>query len=173
MLAKELAGLPLVLATADVYFRRILTSSTDYQQLYKASWLWVQQKTPRPLIWKNDASAKKVLRGSTFILRCANRESDNTVPLTAEEVQGINYVDKVSWIDNEAFDDASLFESDLVERQIHASTERLYKGNKAHGRGTVMQRPHIRGARSCNPGRKTATKESSRWSDQLTTYVLC
>ncbi|KAF3031123.1 hypothetical protein E8E11_001482 [Didymella keratinophila] len=71
--------------------------------------------------------------------RRMGEEGDNTVPLTAEEVKAMNFVDKVSWVDNEAFDDASLFESDLVERQIHASTERLYKGNKAHGRSTVVQ----------------------------------
>jgi hypothetical protein len=66
-------------------------------------------------------------------------QDDDTVPLTAEEVQALNFVDKVSWVDNEAYDDASLFQSDLVERQMHASTERLYTGNKAHGRSTVVQ----------------------------------
>jgi hypothetical protein len=45
----------------------------------------------------------------------------------------------VSWIDNEAFDDADMFNTDLVERQTYAPTERLYKGNKAHGRSTVLQ----------------------------------
>ena len=66
-------------------------------------------------------------------------QGDNTLPLTAEEVEALNFVDKVSWVDNEAFDDANVFNSDLVERQIHAPTERLYKGNKAHGRSTVVQ----------------------------------
>lgn len=66
-------------------------------------------------------------------------QGNDTVPLTAEEVQALNFVDKVSWVDNEAFDDASLFNSDLVERQIHGPTERLYESNKAHGRSTVIQ----------------------------------
>ena len=66
-------------------------------------------------------------------------QGDDTVPLTAEEVQALNFVDKVSWVDNEAFDDANLFNSDLVERQIHGPTERLYESNKAHGRSTVVQ----------------------------------
>jgi hypothetical protein len=66
-------------------------------------------------------------------------EGDDTVPLSAEEVKALNFVDKVSWVDNEAFDDANVFNSDLVERQIHAPTERLYKGNKAHGTSTVVQ----------------------------------
>ncbi|KAF3029133.1 hypothetical protein E8E12_000333 [Didymella heteroderae] len=74
--------------------------------------------------------------------RRMGEEGDNTVSLTAEEVKAMNFVDKVSWVDNEAFDDATLFESDLVERQIHAPTERLYKGNKAHGRRS--QQPYGR-----------------------------
>jgi hypothetical protein len=45
-------------------------------------------------------------------------------------------VDEVSWIENEAFDDAVMFNSDLVEWQVHAPTERVYKGNKMHGTST-------------------------------------
>jgi hypothetical protein len=63
-------------------------------------------------------------------------EGNSTVPLTAEDIKALNFVDKVSWIDNEAFDDADMFNSDLVERQIHAPTERVYKGNKVHGTST-------------------------------------
>jgi hypothetical protein len=40
-------------------------------------------------------------------------------------------VDKVSWIDNEVFDDADMFNSNLVERQIHAPTERACKSTSA------------------------------------------
>jgi len=65
-------------------------------------------------------------------------EANSTVPLTTENVKALNFVDKVSWIDNEAFDDANVFNSDLVERQIHAPAEREYKGNKAHGTSTVV-----------------------------------
>lgn len=63
-------------------------------------------------------------------------EGNSTVPLTAEDVKALNFVDKVSWIDNEAFDDADMFNSDLVERKLHAPTERVYKGNKVHGTST-------------------------------------
>jgi hypothetical protein len=65
-------------------------------------------------------------------------KGNDTVPLTAEDINALNFVDKVSWINNEAFDDATVFNSDLVERQIHAPTEREYKGNKAHGTSTVV-----------------------------------
>ena len=65
-------------------------------------------------------------------------EANSTVPLTTEDVKALNCVDKVSWINNEAFEDANVFNSDLVERQIHAPTEREYRGNKAHGTSTVV-----------------------------------
>jgi hypothetical protein len=64
---------------------------------------------------------------------------NDTVHLAADDVRTLDVVDKVSWIDNEAFDEADLFNTDLVERQIYAPTERLYQGNKAHGRSTVLQ----------------------------------
>jgi hypothetical protein len=66
-------------------------------------------------------------------------KGNNTVPLTADDIKALNFVDKTLWTDNEAFDDANMFNSDLVERQIHAPTERVYKGNKAHGTSTVVQ----------------------------------
>jgi hypothetical protein len=65
-------------------------------------------------------------------------KGNDTVPLTAEDINALNFVDKVSWINNEAFDDATVFNSDLVERQIHAPTQRKYIGNKAHGTSTVV-----------------------------------
>jgi hypothetical protein len=65
-------------------------------------------------------------------------EGNSTVPLTAEDIRALNLVDKVSWIDNEAFDDASVFNSDLVERQVRAPTERVFQGNKAHGTAMVV-----------------------------------
>ena len=64
---------------------------------------------------------------------------NDMVHLAAEDVRTLNIVDKVSWIDNEAFNEADVFNTDLVERQIHTPTERLYQGNKAHGRSTVLQ----------------------------------
>jgi hypothetical protein len=63
-------------------------------------------------------------------------EANSTVPLTAEDVKALNFVDKVSWISNEAFDDVDMFNLDLVERQIYAPTERVYEGNKVHGIST-------------------------------------
>ena len=64
---------------------------------------------------------------------------NGTVPFTAEDIKALDLVDKVSWVNNEAFDDADMFNTDLVERQIHTPTERLYQGTKAHGRSTVLQ----------------------------------
>ena len=66
-------------------------------------------------------------------------KGDSTVPLTAGDIRALDLVDKVSWINNEAFDDADIFQTDLVERQIHVPIERLYQGNTAHGRTTVVQ----------------------------------
>lgn len=66
-------------------------------------------------------------------------KGNGTVPLPAEDVRALNIVDKVSWIGNKAFDDADMFNSDLVVRQMHAPAERVYQGNKAHGRSTVVQ----------------------------------
>jgi hypothetical protein len=72
-------------------------------------------------------------------LRILTVQDSDTVPLTAEDVRALDLVDEVSWIDNEAFDDADMFNTDLVERQIHAPTKRLYKGNKGHGRSMIHQ----------------------------------
>lgn len=71
--------------------------------------------------------------------RCTDEEGNNTVPFTAEDIKALDLVDKVSWVKNEAFDDAIMFNRDLVERQLHTPTERLYQGTKAHGRSTVVQ----------------------------------
>jgi hypothetical protein len=61
-------------------------------------------------------------------------QGNGTVPLTNEELRALNLPEKVSWIDNEAFDDGNMFNSDVVERQNHIPVERLYQGNKIHGR---------------------------------------
>ena len=45
-LAKELDGLPLVLATAGAYLDQVPTSFSDYLCLYRASWLKLQQTSP-------------------------------------------------------------------------------------------------------------------------------
>jgi hypothetical protein len=62
-----------------------------------------------------------------------------TAPLTNEDIKTLNLIDKVSWIDNKAFDDADMFNADIVEWQTKAPTERLYQGTEAHGRSTVFQ----------------------------------
>ncbi|RYO00079.1 hypothetical protein AA0121_g13434 [Alternaria tenuissima] len=53
--ARELDGLPLALATAGAYLYHISTSFADYLQLYKASWLQLQQKTPQLLPYEDRA----------------------------------------------------------------------------------------------------------------------
>jgi hypothetical protein len=65
-------------------------------------------------------------------------EGNTTVPITAEDIKALNFVDKVSWINCQAFDDANIFNGDLVERQVHAPTERKFIGNDGHERGTVV-----------------------------------
>ena len=51
---------------------------------------------------------------------------NDTVPFTAKDIKALDLMDKVSWVNSEAFDDADMFNTDLVERQIHTPTERLY-----------------------------------------------
>jgi hypothetical protein len=64
---------------------------------------------------------------------------DSIVSLTSEDIQALKFVDKVEWVKNKAFDDAQMFNTDLVERQAQTPTERLYKLNEAHGRSVVVQ----------------------------------
>jgi hypothetical protein len=66
-------------------------------------------------------------------------KGNGTVPLTEEDVQTLILVNKVSWVGNEAFDEADLFQADLVERQNNTPKERLYKNNKAHGKSMAFQ----------------------------------
>jgi tetratricopeptide (TPR) repeat protein len=54
-LVNELDGLPLALATAGAYLYQVSTSFSDYLQLYKASWLRLQQKTPQLLSYEDRA----------------------------------------------------------------------------------------------------------------------
>ncbi|KAF2023328.1 hypothetical protein EK21DRAFT_118867 [Setomelanomma holmii] len=54
-LAKESDGLPLTLATAAPYLRWVSTCFADYLQLYNASWLQLQQKTPQLLLYEDRA----------------------------------------------------------------------------------------------------------------------
>jgi hypothetical protein len=54
-LADELDGLPLALATAGAYLHQVSTSFADYLQLYRASWLRLQQKTPQLLSYEDRA----------------------------------------------------------------------------------------------------------------------
>jgi tetratricopeptide (TPR) repeat protein len=46
-LAKKLDGLPLALATAGAYLKQVTTSFSDYLRLYEASWLKLQESSPR------------------------------------------------------------------------------------------------------------------------------
>jgi hypothetical protein len=72
-------------------------------------------------------------------LRILTVQDSNRVPLTAGDTRALDIVDEVSWIDNEVYDNADMFNTDLVEWQIHVPTTRLYKGNKGHGRSMVHQ----------------------------------
>ncbi|CAN9331109.1 unnamed protein product [Alternaria alternata] len=54
-LAEELDGLPLALATAGAYFHLVSTSLAEYLQLYRQSWLRLQQKMPRLLLYEDRA----------------------------------------------------------------------------------------------------------------------
>ena len=65
-------------------------------------------------------------------------QGNGTVPLTSEDVRALNLIDKVSWIGNEGFDDANVFNTDLVERQIYTSKNRTYTGNNGHGRSLIV-----------------------------------
>jgi tetratricopeptide (TPR) repeat protein len=47
--------LPLALATAGAYLHQVSTSLADYLQLYKQSWLRLQQKTPQLLLYEDRA----------------------------------------------------------------------------------------------------------------------
>jgi hypothetical protein len=46
MLARELDGLPLTLATARVYLDQVAVSLSDYLRLYKQSWVQLQESSP-------------------------------------------------------------------------------------------------------------------------------
>ncbi|KAH8592628.1 hypothetical protein B0O99DRAFT_689484 [Bisporella sp. PMI_857] len=46
LLAKELDGLPLALATAGAYLNQVTIGISEYLRLYKASWVKLQQMTP-------------------------------------------------------------------------------------------------------------------------------
>jgi tetratricopeptide (TPR) repeat protein len=54
-LAQKLDGLPLALATAGAYLHQVSTSFADYIGLYNASWLRLQQKTPKLLSYEDRA----------------------------------------------------------------------------------------------------------------------
>jgi hypothetical protein len=54
-LARKLNGLPLALATAGAYLHQVSTSFAKYLQLYNASWLQLQRKTPQLLLYKDRA----------------------------------------------------------------------------------------------------------------------
>lgn len=48
-------------------------------------------------------------------------------------------MDKVSWVENKAFNDAVLVNADLVERPIYNSKERNYARNEVHGTSLALQ----------------------------------
>ncbi|KAL9619028.1 MAG: hypothetical protein Q9160_006349 [Pyrenula sp. 1 TL-2023] len=55
-LVKELDGLPLALSTAGVYLEHVTTSFSEYLQLYRASWLKLQQTSPQLSSYGGDRS---------------------------------------------------------------------------------------------------------------------
>jgi len=62
-----------------------------------------------------------------------------TVPLRDEDIRVLKLNDKAEWIENKAWDDADMFNTDLVEHQSENPTERSYKGNEAHGKSLLLQ----------------------------------
>jgi tetratricopeptide (TPR) repeat protein len=54
-LIRELDGLPLAIATAGAYLYQVSTSFADYLELYKASWLRLQQNTPQLFSYEDRA----------------------------------------------------------------------------------------------------------------------
>jgi hypothetical protein len=65
-------------------------------------------------------------------------QANGTVHLSDEDVLALNLLDKVSWIENQGFDDANVFNTDLVERQAQKRRDRTYQRNNAHGRSMVI-----------------------------------
>ncbi|KAL9615789.1 MAG: hypothetical protein Q9160_009258 [Pyrenula sp. 1 TL-2023] len=55
-LVKELDGLPLALSTAGAYLEHVTTSFSEYLQLYRASWLKLQQTSPHLSSYGEDRS---------------------------------------------------------------------------------------------------------------------
>jgi hypothetical protein len=64
---------------------------------------------------------------------------NGTVPLRDDDIPALKLNDKAEWIDNKAYEDAEIFNTDLVEGQAEIPTERLYKGNEAHGKSFLLQ----------------------------------
>jgi len=64
---------------------------------------------------------------------------NGTVPLTDDDIRSLKLNDKAEWIENKAYEDAEMFNTDLVECQVKNPTERLYKGNEAHGKSLLVQ----------------------------------
>jgi hypothetical protein len=48
-----------------------------------------------------------------------------TIPPTAENIKALDLVDKVARVNDEAFDDADMFTTNLVEQQLYMSTEMI------------------------------------------------
>ena len=46
---------------------------------------------------------------------------------------------KVKWIENKAFDEAELFNTDLVNSPVQYVSEKLNKCNEAHGKAFVVR----------------------------------
>ena len=55
MLARELDGLPLALATAGAYLDQVAVSLSDYLRLYKQSWVQLQESSPELDSYENRA----------------------------------------------------------------------------------------------------------------------
>ena len=52
-LVEELDGLPLALSTAGAYLEQVTTTFSEYLQLYKTSWLKLQESSPSLRSYEN------------------------------------------------------------------------------------------------------------------------
>ena len=67
------------------------------------------------------------------------RLANDRITLNEEDIHILKLNDKVEWIGNKAFDDAEMFNTDLVDSQSQNSSERLYKENEARGKSLMVQ----------------------------------
>ena len=68
-----------------------------------------------------------------------NKLDNGRIPPSDEVIRTLKLHDKAEWIENKAFDEATMFNSDLVNFSVENSSERLYQGNEAHGKSLSVQ----------------------------------